>query len=93
MKTGLKCDLPANVMYFMRPFRPDMYRRHLTTLQGEPWKNYAGLSDEENARFFVENAPVVHHSTVKWNFGGSQTSVTFFVDKNIVDCIFDKLLF
>lgn len=70
-----------------------MYRRHLQSQHPERWKEYSDLSDSEKANFFDDNAPVVHRSTIKSHFGGSQAPVQLLVYKGIVDVIICEMLF
>ncbi|CAK9862784.1 unnamed protein product [Sphagnum jensenii] len=41
---GSKCSCSANVMYFKKPFRSDMYLRHMTSQHPLRWNEYSPLT-------------------------------------------------
>ena len=92
-KIGSKRNRTTNVKYFKRPFRVDVYPRHLVSQHPGCWEEYSELSGSEKAGFFDDNAPVVHCNTIKSHFGGLQAPVQLFVDKGIVDVIIGDMLF
>lgn len=92
-KIGSKRKRTVNVMYFKKPFRADMYRRHMISQHPQRWKEYSELTAREKESFFDSNAPVVHRNTINSHFGGSQVPVQLRVDKDIVDVIIGDMLF
>lgn len=90
---GSKRSRTANVMYFKKPFRSDMYLRHMTSQHPLRWNEYSALNQTEKASYFDANAPVVHRNTIKSYFGGSQVPIQLLVDKDIVDVIIGDMLF
>ncbi|CAK9209291.1 unnamed protein product [Sphagnum troendelagicum] len=90
---GSKRSRTANVMYFKKPFRSDMYLRHMTSQHPLRWNEYSALNQTEKASYFDANAPVVHPNTIKSYFGGSQVPIQLLVDKDIVDVIIGDMLF
>ncbi|BBN17363.1 hypothetical protein MPTK1_7g13940 [Marchantia polymorpha subsp. ruderalis] len=92
-KIRSKRNRTVNVMYFKKPFRADMYLRHMSLQHPLCWKEYSALSQSEKASYFDTNAPIVHRNTIKSHFGGSQVPIQLFVDKGIVDVIIGDMLF
>ena len=93
VKVGQKRKATCNTKYFKRPFRKDNYNLHMEGQHSGCWSVYHSLSKEDKAKFFDENAPVVHQNTIKSHFSGTQAPVHWFVNKNIFDVIIGEMLF
>lgn len=92
-KVGAKRRPTKNVHYFRRPFRTDLYRKHLETQHPLRWRMYSALTTPEKAKCFVENGPIVHRQTLRSHFSGPQVALNYYVNKNIVDVIVSEMLF
>ena len=92
-KIGAKRKATSNIQYFRRPFRADVYNRHMRQQHPVKWEQYCSLAEDRKATFFEANAPVVHRNTIRSHFGGSQQALYGMVNKSIVDVIIGEMLF
>lgn len=92
-KLGAKRKATANIQYFKRPFRVDMYAKHMKAQHAQQWETYSALSNTQKSTFFDEQAPTPYRDTIRSHFGGSQQAVHHFVNKEIVDVIIGEMLF
>ena len=80
----------ANVQYFKRPFRTDVYKKHHVNVHPEKWQVYSALSSDEKKEFF--NGVLSVSNTLHAHFD-SEVPLRFTFNRDIVDVLIGELLF
>lgn len=92
-KVGSKRRATTNVQHFTKPFRVDMYKKHMENQHPSRWTDFKSRSKEEKKVYFDEENPTPHANTIRSHFAQNQAPLIRFVDREIVDVIVGEMLF